>query len=387
MKKRNLFCLLVVAIFVFSCFLGACDVEKVDSTVTPTVDNNAGYLTTQTLNDVFLDLGENDTEGDIFWKDGTKVLSKGENQYEWAFTPANQTRFNSASGKVAVVAYDSLEDATVSMSNWTYGDSSSTPSVSSNTGNGQVNYCYAELGDNFYFETKPVDAGQYVIKAQIEKTDDYAGKDILSTFTIDKKTLTEDMSSDIQNVIYSGSSQTPTVVLKNLTADKDYTVSWEYKSKDDADFGALADDFVSVGTYQATISGKGNYTGEITKEFQIFAETTENKELVENQETQASEQKSSSEENSSSDKNTDVLTDSSAKDTTENDEIETSKTEDTASTSTANEASKTDEDVDEKSTNEDAKADDEKSETNEENENINDLEDEKDEDSKSDAEE
>ena len=78
---------------------------------------------------------------------------------------------------------------TVTMANWAYGGTASTPSVSGNTGNGTVTYNYKlkSAADSAYSTTKPSDAGTYTIRASIAATTNYnagtATKDFSITFT------------------------------------------------------------------------------------------------------------------------------------------------------------------------------------------------------------
>ena len=55
---------------------------------------------------------------------------------------------------------------------------------------------------------------------------------------------------------YDGNIHKPAVSIEGLTKDVDYTVSYESGRK-------------NVGTYDVTVTGKGNYTGTVTKSFRI----------------------------------------------------------------------------------------------------------------------
>jgi len=82
--------------------------------------------------------------------------------------------------------------------------------------------------------------------------------------------LTEDMVSDIENQVYTGSGLEPTiqVTLKDetLTQDVDYTVSYENN--------------LSAGTATVTIKGAGLFTGEIRKTFVIEPMPISNAEMI-----------------------------------------------------------------------------------------------------------
>ena len=78
-------------------------------------------------------------------------------------------------------------------------------------------------------------------------------------FTVQPKPLSEEMPASIAAQTYTGEDIEPAVTVKDgsttLTKDTDYTVS--YASNTDA------------GTATVTITGKGNYSGSVTKEFTI----------------------------------------------------------------------------------------------------------------------
>ena len=63
---------------------------------------------------------------------------------------------------------------TVSLANWTYG-SPIEPSVSGNASGGAVTYYYKvkDAGDDTYTEEVPVNVGNYTVKAEIARTDEY----------------------------------------------------------------------------------------------------------------------------------------------------------------------------------------------------------------------
>jgi len=281
MKTKRIFILFLTLIFVSGTIFFACNEERVNSVVTPVVDNNMNYLRTQTLNEVFIDLGDSDAEGKIYWKEGDTVLQSGENEYEWVFEPKDSKKFLTTTGKISVVAYEPLDNLNVSVEDWTFGDEANETVVSNNSGNGEVNFEYAVLGDEYYFKKEPTDAGSYVVKATVQTTKDYARKEAISAFCIKRKTLSEDMLGAFLNKIYTGSSQEPEVVIEGLTNEQDFVTSWAFKKEVDEEFSDLVDDFVSTGIYKAVISGKGNYTGEVEKSFQIYANTMENQKLIE----------------------------------------------------------------------------------------------------------
>lgn len=121
-----------------------------------------------------------------------------------------------------------------------------------------------EKGSNA-LETAPVNAGTYYARVS-QTSDSYTANPVDVTFTIGQKTLTEDMVTlSAESFEYNGETQKPEVTVSDkmtvkeveteiITAD-DYTITNEGGS--------------AVGTYTVTVTGKGNYTGEVTKTFEI----------------------------------------------------------------------------------------------------------------------
>lgn len=88
----------------------------------------------------------------------------------------------------------------------------------------------------------------------------------------EKKTISTDhVSLSKTSYIYDGTAKTPTVTVKDgnktLVENMDYTVAYR--------------DNVNVGTAKATVTGKDNYTGTVTKEFIITKASTTKQEVKE----------------------------------------------------------------------------------------------------------
>jgi hypothetical protein len=81
------------------------------------------------------------------------------------------------------------------------------------------------------------------------------------TFVIDRLALRSSWVLLIPDQYYTGSAVRPPVTVIGLAQDVDYTVSWS--------------DNVNAGTATVTITGKGNYTGEVTRSFRIISTGTE----------------------------------------------------------------------------------------------------------------
>ncbi|MBQ9001786.1 MAG: hypothetical protein IJ087_08045, partial [Eggerthellaceae bacterium] len=77
---------------------------------------------------------------------------------------------------------------TVSIDGWTYGETAKAPTVSGNTGNGEVTYEYKakDASDNTYSATVPKDAGDYTVRATIADSTTHYGGSAEADFTIAK---------------------------------------------------------------------------------------------------------------------------------------------------------------------------------------------------------
>ncbi len=114
----------------------------------------------------------------------------------------------------------------------------------------------------------PVTAGQHTMKVLFY--DDYSSDDTAEcelTFSITPATLTSDMVTlDKTEVTYNGQSQKSTLTVRHgettLTEGTGYEVSY---TRD----GTVTTDLTSAGTVTITITGKGNYQGEVVKTFTI----------------------------------------------------------------------------------------------------------------------
>lgn len=150
----------------------------------------------------------------------------------------------------------------VSITGWTYKDSASVPLVTGNTGNGAVTYKYKakNLADSAYSTTVPTNAGEYTVKAEIAETSNYNAGSATASFTIAPKALDSTMvAATIAPQAYTGSEIKPTPAITDGTAlvnNTDFTYDYENNT------------YVGT-TAKVKVVGKGNYSGEIVKEFSI----------------------------------------------------------------------------------------------------------------------
>ena len=152
---------------------------------------------------------------------------------------------------------------TVTLQGWTYGDEPNQPVVGNNPGNGEVSFTYAEKESTTFTANVPSNVGDYTVKASVAASMQYAAGEATADFSISAKALTEDMVTlSDESFVYNGEVQKPEVVTvkdgeKVLTLNTDYELTNEGGAK--------------VGSHDVIVTGKGNYTGTITKQFSITA--------------------------------------------------------------------------------------------------------------------
>ena len=114
------------------------------------------------------------------------------------------------------------------------------------------------LGENDYEVTYENNVDTGVATIAVTGTGNYAGTLIYEFVILQKETLPEDFTIDLDAKDYTGKEIKPSVT-SDILQDKDYMVSYENN--------------VNVGTATITVVGLGNLKGEFTKEFTINKKT------------------------------------------------------------------------------------------------------------------
>ena len=128
------------------------------------------------------------------------------------------------------------------------------------TGCGDITVKYYDESGN---QIEAVNAGTYKVKIDIAEGENFASvKDLyVGAFTVAAKPLAEDMIADIPSQTYTGSEIKPEITVidaaKTLVEGTDYDVAYTKNT--------------NVGTGEVTVTGKGNYSGAVTKNFVISA--------------------------------------------------------------------------------------------------------------------
>ena len=109
-----------------------------------------------------------------------------------------------------------------------------------------------------YDPAVPTNAGQYTVSINVAESNNYNAATLSDDswkFNIAPAQITEAMVGSIGDLTYTGEAQTPTLSVARLTAGTDYEVT--YTNNTDA------------GTATATVTGEGNYTGTVVRNFTI----------------------------------------------------------------------------------------------------------------------
>lgn len=190
--------------------------------------------------------------------DKTDAANNASDTATLKFSSAN---YNEASGTLTIKIIDKNTDAdTLKIdvpATVTYGDTV-TPSVgeSKPAGAGDVTFKFFDEDGN-QVSDQPFPVGKYKVTASCEDADTIYTAE--KEFEVVARELTEENVTFGENLVYTGNELTQTVTVtvggKELTKDTDYTVS----------------DLTGTepGSYPVTVTGTGNYTGTVTKSFEI----------------------------------------------------------------------------------------------------------------------
>lgn len=190
--------------------------------------------------------------------DKTDAANNASDTATLKFSSAN---YNEASGTLTIKIIDKNTDANTLQidvpATVTYGDTVS-PSVgeSKPAGAGDVTFKFFDKDGN-QVSDQPFPVGKYKVTASCEDADTIYTAE--KEFEVVARELTEENVTFGENLVYTGNELTQTVTVtvggKELTKDTDYTVT-----------GLTGTEPVS---YPVTVTGTGNYTGTVTKSFEI----------------------------------------------------------------------------------------------------------------------
>ena len=159
-----------------------------------------------------------------------------------ALTGSDAMNYAIAEGESGELEIKKTEnEVTVDIAGWTYGKSANAPTAKALFGEESVAYTYSEDGENWTVEV-PVNAGNYMVRATVPETTNYAEASATKAFVIEKATIK--VTADDGMVVRNGEA------LPVIT----YTVAGDFV---EADRAAL-DEKIEVST-DADITKAGKY--------------------------------------------------------------------------------------------------------------------------------
>ena len=147
---------------------------------------------------------------------------------------------------------------TVTIEDWSYGSTPSTPVVTGNSGNGDVTITYASKGTTTFSESVPTAVGDYIVKAAIAETANYEGAEVTAEFSISASAaVITKLPAAIDGLTYTGESQSL------ITAGEATGGELQYKLGADGTYGTTIPSAINAGTYTVyyKVVGDANHTG------------------------------------------------------------------------------------------------------------------------------
>lgn len=160
--------------------------NRITPTGTPTLSMNAitygDALNTIALSGKLYDNVNNvDVDGTFEWVDGTHIPVVGNGTYaaEWIFEPTDTEKYLTVSGRSNITVEKAQQYGKVSMDDYVYGETPSTPSLTDRTGDGSVTYYYSTTNSNSggtkweNIQADTLNAGTYYMYAELGETENY----------------------------------------------------------------------------------------------------------------------------------------------------------------------------------------------------------------------
>ena len=159
----------------------------------------------------------------------------------------------------------------VKISDWTYGEAANEPIVVKNSSNSEVVYYYKliDADDSEYVAEVPNSAGNYILKAVIEESNNYNEVNTYVEFCINQKTLLDGMITlDNNTFMYDGTIKTPKVTLMDIINEEPKILleGVDYVFDIDSENAGI-----DIKDYEIKIVGIGDYTGTILTTWKIIA--------------------------------------------------------------------------------------------------------------------
>ena len=185
-----------------------------------------------------------------------------------------QGNYTGSATKSFAITKAELENLSIEIDGWTYGDEPKSPEVVGNEEEGGETFYYKvkTADDNTYSQDVPEDAGTYTIKVVVAETDNYASGTATADFTIEKAYLTvegvRELTVSITGWKYGATPNTPSV--DGNLGNGAVTYTYKDAENEQAEFSTTVP--TNVGSYivKATVAESANYYGDVaTNEFSI----------------------------------------------------------------------------------------------------------------------
>jgi len=185
-----------------------------------------------------------------------------------------QGNYTGSATKSFAITKAELENLSIEIDGWTYGDEPKSPEVVGNEEEGGETFYYKvkTADDNTYSQDVPEDAGTYTIKVVVAETDNYQSGTATADFTIGKAYLTvegvRELTVSITGWKYGATPNTPSV--DGNLGNGAVTYTYKDAENEQAEFSTTVP--TNVGSYivKATVAESANYYGDVaTNEFSI----------------------------------------------------------------------------------------------------------------------
>lgn len=145
----------------------------------------------------------------------------------------------------------------VTFEGWIYGATANTPSVSGNTGNGEVTYAYKlqNEAESAFAAALPTNAGTYTIKASIAATTNYEAAVDSTHFTIAKANIAPTVT--LEGWTFGATAKTPSI--SGNTGNGSVTYEYKLQNAEDSKYSTEVPNEAGDYTIKATIAATANY--------------------------------------------------------------------------------------------------------------------------------
>lgn len=262
-NKTKTLCLLMAACLAVG-MTAACTAEKqnVVATVTGAEEGvvNAVYngapvaVTTTSEQSVEFTVKYAGIDGTVYTESETAPTNAG--KYSVTISFAGDSKYNEYTATVSLIIAKAENHFTVSMPNYTYGQTGVVPTVSGNSG-GAVSYVYEGTGTTAYEASaqQPGVVGSYKVTATAAETENYLSATAEAAFSVEKAAGSLVISMDDYTVSQTDVSP---VVKTNLSGGE---VTYLYEGTGDTVYAASSVKPTAAGTYivTATAAATENY--------------------------------------------------------------------------------------------------------------------------------